>query len=140
MDFSNVNWLAVIAAAGAYFVLGAIWFGPVFGKAWVKATGLTDEQIKSGSNVKMLGTAFLMSVVVSFGMAMFFFGFGTDPENPMTMTIGAMYGATSGLFFVLPTKAMDYVMAQRSNTLIWIESLYHIVAFTLVGIILGVWQ
>lgn len=141
MDFSNMNWLAIIAAAAAYFVLGAIWFGPVFGEAWVKGTGLTEEQIKSGGHGKMLGTAFTMSVVVSFGMAMFFFGNGIDPENPMTLSMGAMYGgAMSGIFFVLPTKTMDYVMAQKPGSLILIESLYHIVAFTIVGIILGVWQ
>jgi len=135
-----MNWLAIVAAAAAYFALGAIWFGPLFGKAWQKGTGLTDEDLKTGNQGKMFGTVFIMSVIVSFGMAMFFFGFGADPDNPMTLTMGAMYGATSGIFFVLPTKAMDYVMARRANSLIWIESFYHIVAFTLVGIILGVWQ
>ena len=65
---------------------------------------------------------------------------GIDPENPMTLSMGAMYGAMSGIFFVLPTKTMDYVMAQKPSSLIWIESMYHIVAFTIVGIILGVWQ
>jgi Protein of unknown function (DUF1761) len=75
-------------------------------------------------------------------MAMFFFGFGTDPDNPMTMTMtmGAMYGAMSGIFFVLPTKTMDYVMGFRDKSLIWIESFYHIIAFVIVGVILGVWQ
>jgi len=56
----------------------------------------------------------------------------------MTMTIGAM----SGIFFVLPTKAMDYVMGHRATSLIWIESFYNIVEFVVVvvGVILGVWQ
>ncbi len=140
MDLSTINWLAVIAAAVAYFILGAIWFGPIFGKAWQRGVGLSDEEVKSGSMGKMLGTVFVMALIVSFGMAMFFFGFGTDPENPMTLTMGAMYGAMSGVFFVLPTKAMDYVMARKSWGLVFIESFYHIVGFVIVGIILGVWQ
>jgi len=35
----SVNWLAVLAAALAYFVLGGIWFSPLFGKQYDKALG-----------------------------------------------------------------------------------------------------
>ena len=43
MDFSTINHLAVIAAAIASFVLGGLWFGPLFGSAWMKENGFTPE-------------------------------------------------------------------------------------------------
>jgi len=62
-------------------VLGAIWYGPIFGKVWQKATGLSDEDVRSGNQGKMLGTVFIIAVIVSFGMAMFYFRSGTDPAT-----------------------------------------------------------
>ena len=41
---NDLNWLAVIVAALAYFVIGALWYAPpVFGKAWMAAGGMTVE-------------------------------------------------------------------------------------------------
>ena len=39
----DVDWLAVIVAAVAYFVLGAVWYAPpIMGKAWMAAGGMQD--------------------------------------------------------------------------------------------------
>lgn len=35
----TVNYVAVVAAAVASFLVGWLWYGPVFGKTWVKLTG-----------------------------------------------------------------------------------------------------
>lgn len=35
----EVNWVAVILAAVVSMVVGFIWYGPLFGKAWMKLTG-----------------------------------------------------------------------------------------------------
>lgn len=32
MDFSTVNLIAALVAAAAAFVLGGLWYGPLFGK------------------------------------------------------------------------------------------------------------
>lgn len=36
---TDVNWLAVAVAALAYYLLGALWFTPLFGDAWDRAVG-----------------------------------------------------------------------------------------------------
>ena len=118
MDFSNINWLAVVVSTVAYFALGAIWYGPVFGKAWQKGVGLTDEEIKNGNMGKLFGTALIMSFIASFGMAMFFFGFGENPDmNPI---MGATMGLMTGLFFIIPTTALNYNFARKGAGLILI--------------------
>lgn len=35
----DINWLAVAAAAVAYYVLGGLWFTPLFGRAWDRSVG-----------------------------------------------------------------------------------------------------
>jgi hypothetical protein len=42
--FADLNWLAVLVAALAYFVLGAIWYSNMmFGKAYRAALGITEQ-------------------------------------------------------------------------------------------------
>ena len=37
----DLNWLAVLVAALAYFAIGALWYAPpLFGKAWMAAGGM----------------------------------------------------------------------------------------------------
>ena len=33
----DVNWLAVLAAAVSAFMLGGIWYGPLFKQAWMRS-------------------------------------------------------------------------------------------------------
>jgi hypothetical protein len=42
-----MNYLAIAIATIASFALGALWYGPVFGKTWMKLEGLTMESLKT---------------------------------------------------------------------------------------------
>ena len=50
MDISQLNWLAILVATVAAFALGGVWYGPVFGKAWQRLVGISDEDI-TGFNI-----------------------------------------------------------------------------------------
>ena len=65
----EVNWLAIVLAALAGFVVGGIWYGPVTGKKWTGAVGLTEEQIKQGNMGMIYGGAFLFSLLASWTLA-----------------------------------------------------------------------
>ncbi len=41
---AEVRWVAVAVAAFAYYVLGAVWFTPLFGKAWDRSLGYDRSQ------------------------------------------------------------------------------------------------
>jgi len=142
MDFSSINWLAVLVAAVAFFILGALWYGPLFGKKWQSGVGLSYEEMKNANMGKLFGSAFVFALIISFGMAMFFFGFAAEPGCEVTMTadMGAMYGLMTGIFFLFPSISMNYLFARKSASLMLIDSGYHIVAYTLVGVILAAWQ
>ena len=47
MESAGVNYLAVLAAGGAAWILGAVWYAaPVFGNAWMAGIGKTKEQVE----------------------------------------------------------------------------------------------
>jgi len=47
LAFPEINFVAVVVAAVAYFVLGWVWYSPeVFGKAWMKELKISAKDIK----------------------------------------------------------------------------------------------
>ena len=67
----TVNYLAVLVAAVVCFILGGIWHGPLFGKTWAAAKGLTPEQIEAGKKdmPRYMVIIFLLLVVVAWALA-----------------------------------------------------------------------
>ena len=41
----NVNWIGIIVAGVVGMVVGAVWYGPLFGKQWSRLVGLTQEKM-----------------------------------------------------------------------------------------------
>ncbi len=72
MELSHsINYLAVFVAAIANMVIGAVWFMPaVFGRLWMRFTGLTSESIANTPHMwaSYLGS-FLGSVLVAYTVA-----------------------------------------------------------------------
>src|SRR4051794_1986468 len=64
--FTNLNWLAIVAAAAAYFALGAVWYSALFGKRWIAyhQINVEDPEMKKGVGGVMISSFFLMSVAV----------------------------------------------------------------------------
>ncbi len=53
MDMANINFLAVIVATLSAFAVGGLWYGPLFGQAWLSAVGMTEEEVEKGNKVKI---------------------------------------------------------------------------------------
>jgi hypothetical protein len=47
---AHINWLAVAVSGVAGFPLGALWYGSLFGSAWMAATGITRERARQAYN------------------------------------------------------------------------------------------
>ena len=86
MDMSAINFLAVLVAALVGFVVGFPWYGPVFGKAWMAETGITEEQAAKGNMPLIFGCSFVFQLIMSFCLAMFFYG---DPTAADMINAGA---------------------------------------------------
>ena len=90
----EVNWIAIVVAALASFLLGGLWYSPVlFGKAWQREAGLTDEQLKNGNMAKIFGLALILCLLAAWMFATFL-----GPRPSLAFGFGA--GFSAGLFWV----------------------------------------
>lgn len=130
---SGINLWAVLVAALASFVLGGLWYSPVlFGKAWQRETGLTDERLKAGNMGVIFGLSFVLSLAAACVFALFL-----GPRPPLELGLGA--GASAGLFWVAGSFGINYLFERRSLRLFLINGGYHTLQFTLIGLILALW-
>jgi hypothetical protein len=129
-----VNWLAVLVAALSTFLIGGLWYSPaLFGKAWMKENGFTEEGMKNSNMVKIFGLAFLLGLVASVNLAMFL-----GPDNGAMM--GAFYGFLAGFGWVATFVGTHYLFERKSFKLFLINAGYSIVALTVMGVIIGAWK
>ena len=129
----QVNWLAVVAAAAASFIVGGIWYSGLFGKAWQAAAGLSDEQAASGNKGLIFGGAFVLSLVEAAVFALFL-----GPKPALGLAVGA--GFAAGLCWVATSFGINDLFEQRPLQLTLINGGYHTLQFTVMGAILGAWH
>ncbi len=53
----TINLLAVLTAAVSAFIVGGIWYGPLFGKAWMREFNITDADMANRNMPKVFGLA-----------------------------------------------------------------------------------
>jgi hypothetical protein len=158
-----INPLALLLAALSTLVIGFIWYNPkVFGNAWMKESGMKEEDMKGANMVKIFGLslvyAFLMSFILQFlvihqfgaaGMIggdvaaakpsyeAFMADYGTTFR---TFKHGALHGFMSGLFLALPIIGNSALYERRSFKYVMIVGGYWTVAFTIMGGIICMMQ
>lgn len=135
MDFSSINYLAVIAAALSTFLLGGLWYSPLlFGKIWMRTNNFTEADLATFSKARMFGWSFLFAIVMALNLAMFLAGPNTN------LTWGMTAGALAGLGWVAMAVAVIGLFENKSWTYIFINGSYMTIAFTIMGAIIGAWR
>ena len=128
----ELNWLAVVAAAVSAFVLGGIWYGPLFLKAWSREAGI-DMDANKRHPAQVFGLAFVAALLSA---AVFAWWLGPAPG----LQAAACKGLAAGAGIAATSFAINYSFAGRSFRLWLIDGGYHTVQFLLYGIILGAWH
>ncbi|MBI2993592.1 MAG: DUF1761 domain-containing protein [Gammaproteobacteria bacterium] len=134
MDLSEYNVLAILLAAAAAFGLGAIWYSKqAFGEMWMKETGVTEESAKSMNVPKVMGLAFLLTLLAAAVFSLFL-----GPKPNFFFALGA--GISSGLCWVTAAMGIHYLFEGKSLKLFLINGGYNTAMFTIFGIVLGIWH
>ena len=131
---AQLNIWAVLVAALSTFLIGGLWYSPaIFGKAWMKENGFTEEGLKNSNMVKIFGLAFVLALVAAINLAMFM-----GPEDKPEM--GALWGFLAGFGWVATFVGTHYLFERRSFRLFLINAGYSIVSLTIMGVILAAWK
>ena len=134
--FSQFNWLAVLVAAVAYFILGALWYSKIlFANMWIKAHGIdmNDPNGRKGLGMMMF-LSFIGFFVVCVGLEMLVVKL--DLGGYMS---GIKLGLATGVCFSWMALSITYLYTRKPVTLHFIDGLYHVVGQIIAAIILCVW-
>ena len=139
------HWPAVLASVVASFVLGGLWYGPLFGNAWAKAMGFDRSQKCPGSEMLR---AFGLNIVGTFLMA-FVLAHDVAVWRPSTWGVGAdqapqVYGFFAGFFvwlgFIVPIQLNEVAFSKRSWKVFGIHAGYQFLSLQAMAMILAFWR
>ena len=134
MNFSLINWPAVLVAGLSAFAVGGIWYSrPLFGNAWMADSNLTEEQIKQGNKGKIFGFTAVFSLLMAVNLAMFLADTKTD------VAWGAEAGFLAGIW-TFCAIAIHSLFELKGWRHIFINGGYSVVSLTLMGAIIGLWR
>ena len=144
----EVNLLAVLVAGIVPMVVGALWYGPLFGKRWLQLMETTAEEIQEkGINpLKTYGVSFLLALVTAFILAQLFAGMGGAAR--VVSIAGKSGDALAGVYlalmaliaFILPVGYQSVAYEERKAGLFWLNLGHNGVALLGQAVIVAVWS
>ncbi|MEQ1807813.1 MAG: DUF1761 domain-containing protein [Burkholderiaceae bacterium] len=134
MDISQLNYVAIAAAAAVTFLLGGLWYSPIlFASAWMREAGLSEAQTRQANMARVFGLSGLAALVMAFNLAAFI-----GPKAGLGF--GLFAGLAAGVGWVAMSLGVIYLFEQRSVKLWLINSGYQVLSFSVMGAILGAWK
>lgn len=137
-----INHLAVLVAAVASMVLGALWYGPIFGKTWVTLSGFTKEKMAE-AQAKGMGKSYAVTFVGSLLMsyvlahAIIFAGAYFKMEG---VGAGLMSGFWNWLGFIAPVTAGAVLWEGKPWRLWFLNNAFNLLSLLIMGVILALWR
>jgi len=135
----DLNWIAVIVAAVAYFVIGAIWYAPpVMGNRWMAAGGIempADGQ-RPGPGIYLV--PLIGSVLSAIALGMLAEATGTDTAGE-----GVVLGLVVAIGFALAISLVTATFESgKPKPMVWgaLNAGYHMVGIIVAAVIIGAWQ
>jgi len=138
----HVNYLAVGAAMVASMVIGFLWYGPIFGKAWMKEMNWPPDH-KPGPGV--MRRAMILMVISTF-LTAYVLAHEVLIWRPSVWNVGAdspdyIYGFFAAFFvwlgFFVPGLLNQVGWEGKSWKLFGINAAHHFVNLQVVGMILA---
>lgn len=138
----HVNMIAILVAVVVNFVIGFIWYTPLFGKAWGKEMGY-DPNVPADKSLLMKGMAFmvignlLFAYVLAYNIAAWQYAPGVKEMGTMSNTFSTAIFTWLG--FYVPGELGAIAWEKHSWKLFAINTGYQLVSLFVVALILISW-
>jgi hypothetical protein len=133
-----MNWLPILCAGAAYFVLGFVWYSLLFGRIWaaeqVRHCGGEGAGPGKREFVGMLLANFVSNLVASAAIAFLLRRIGIG-DLPTALKLGA--GLAVG--FSITTLTIVHVWEKKSTKVWMIDASYHLLGCSIAAAILVSW-
>ncbi|MEM7425681.1 MAG: DUF1761 domain-containing protein [Pseudomonadota bacterium] len=128
MEFEGINYVAVLVAAVAAFIFGAIWYGTL-SKQWMAAVGLTEQP---KPDPLLYGLTFLCQLAISYFLA------GVMGHiSQVSVTGGMVTAAFVWLGFVVTTQIVNHRFQGQKWSLTLIDCGHWLGVLLIMGIVIG---
>lgn len=131
--FPNIHWLAVLAGAAAYWILGALWYSPMlFAKPWSKMVNMKmdDPEAKKGMAAMFIGS-FILMFIASTGL-----GILSSLLYIADLAHAAKLGLLVGVCFSFTALAISFVYTRKPSGLYAIDGGYQVIGTILAAVVI----
>lgn len=129
---TTIHWVAILVAAVSGFMIGGIWYGPLFGKAWQAERGLSDETMKNGNMPLIFGLTFVLNLV-----AAFILDHTLTTYSGLSLITIVQIASGVALGFIIPAIGVNYLFWRQSLKLFLIDGGYWLAIYTVMGFEFG---
>ena len=123
----DLDYLAVVVGAIVFMVVGYIWYGPLFGKQWSAASGQPMDSGMPATDklIAMFVSMFVLSAAINY------LGVSDDFEHAIVAAL------VLGVFVIGAAAYSDVIWAGKNRATWMIDTVYLLVAITLVYYVQG---
>lgn len=129
-----INWVAVVVAAVASFVIGMVWYSPMlFGNTWMKLSGVDPKKTKGDKKKMMLASMLggaVTALVTSSVMAHFI-----DYTGATTAVAGAVTAFWAWLGFVATVQAGSILWEGKPTKLFLLNTAQSLASLVVIAVI-----
>jgi len=138
--YMQINYLAVLVSAILSMVLGAVWYGPLFGKKWMEIIGADANDKKKRSEMqKSAGPLYLLQFLLTLFQVLVLAHLIADTQTVSGLERSLWIWAA----FIIPTIAAGAMWNNDPKNIQWarflIQGGYQLVLFIIFGVVLNAW-
>ncbi len=135
--------MAILACGIAAMVVGFVWYGPLFGKMYMKVMGADNMSAEQKAAMKknmwgMYAIQFVLALITAGVLSVHIASWSDPSATPLAIALCTWFG------FVMTTEAGSALWSGKSPKNAWklflISTGGHLVTFIAFGIILGMWR
>jgi hypothetical protein len=130
----HVNYLAVLVAAVANYVIATIWYGAIFSKLWKKLTGITDMKPAPMNIILVFIGSLVLSYVLYHSIV-----FGEAYYNMKGIGGGIMGAFFGWLGYIAPVTLSTKLYEKKPWGLWLLDNAFWLISLLVMGIILSLW-